>query len=80
MHDIDKVVSSRCAETEEGLERPKEMSPWQCRSRYQRRSLSRRLRKLTENSTPTESWTYQCTNILVMLMNPDHVAQSGLVM
>ena len=33
MHDTDKVVSSRCAETEEGLERPKEMSPSQYRSR-----------------------------------------------
>ena len=37
MHDIDKIVRSRCAETEEGLERPKEMSSWQYRSRYQRR-------------------------------------------
>ena len=37
VHDIDKIVSSRCAETEEGLERPKKMSPWQCRSRYQPR-------------------------------------------
>ena len=24
MRDVDKIVSSRCAETEEGLERPKE--------------------------------------------------------
>ena len=32
MHDIDKIVSSRCVETEEGLERPKEMSPWRYRS------------------------------------------------
>ena len=32
MHDIDKIVSNRCAETEEGLERPKEMSPWRYRS------------------------------------------------
>ena len=35
MHDIDKIVSSCCAETE----RPKKMSPWQYRSRDQPRRL-----------------------------------------
>ena len=59
VHDIDKIVSSRCVETEEVLERPKKMSPWQYRSRHQPRRLSRRLRKRTRNSTSTESWTYQ---------------------
>ena len=59
MLDFDKIVSSRCAETEEGLERPKKMSPWQYRGRYQPRRLSRRLRKRTKNSTSTESWTFQ---------------------
>ena len=39
MHDVDKIVSSCCAETE-GLERPKEVSPWQYRSKYKRRRLS----------------------------------------
>ena len=32
VHVIDKIASSCCAETEEGLERPKEMSPWRYRS------------------------------------------------
>ena len=41
MHDIAKIVSSRCVETQEGFERPKKMSPWQYRSRYQPRKLSR---------------------------------------
>ena len=79
MLDIDKVVSSRCAETEEGLERPKEMSSWQYISRYQRRGLPKRLRKRTKNSTSTESWMYQWTNSLVMLKTRDHVAQNGTV-
>ena len=40
MHDIDKIVSSRCAETEEGLKRPKKMSPWQYRARYKNADCS----------------------------------------
>ena len=78
-HDIDKIVSSRCVETQEELERPKEMSSWQYRSRYQLRRLTRRLQKRTQNSTSTESWMYQWTNSLVMLKTPDHVAQNDTV-
>ena len=29
MHDIDNIVRRCCAETKEGLKRPKEMNPWQ---------------------------------------------------
>ena len=54
----DKIVRRRCGGTEEGLERPKKMSPWQ-----------RRLRK---RSTSTESWTHQWTKSLVMLKTSDH--------
>ena len=68
MHDIDKIVGRRSADTEEGLERPKEMNPWQ-----------RRLRKRIWSSTSTESRTYQWTKSLVMLKTPDHVAQSVTV-
>ena len=78
MHDIDKIVSSRCVETEE-VERPKKMSPWEYRSRYQPRRVSRRLRKRTRNSTSTESWTYQQRESLVVLKTPDHVAQSATI-
>ena len=62
MHDIDKIVRRRSAETEEELERSTEMNPWQ-----------RRLRKRIWCSTSTESWTYQWTKSLVMLKTPDHV-------
>ena len=69
MHDIDKIVRRCCVETEEGLNGPKKMKPWQ-----------RRLRKRIWFSTSTESWTYQWTRSLLMLKTPDHVAQNATVM
>ena len=68
VHDTNKIARRSCAETEEGLKRPKKMEPWQ-----------RRLRKRTWYSTSTESWTYQWTRSLLMLKTPDHVAQSVTV-
>ena len=69
MHDIDKIVRRCCVETEEGLNGPNRMKPWQ-----------RRLRKRIWFSTSTESWTYQWTRSLLMLKTPDHVARSATVM
>ena len=69
MQDTDKIVRRCCAETEEGLKRPKRVNPWQ-----------RGLRKRTQCSSSTESWTYRWTKSQVMLETPDHVAQSATVM
>ena len=68
MHDIDKMVRRCCAETVEGLKRPKEMNPWQWR-----------LRKRIQCSTSTESKTYLWTKSPaqqhLLLKTLDHVAQ-----
>ena len=56
----DRANTGKITETEEGLKCPKEMDPWQCRSRFKHCRLPRRLRQRVERSTSSASWTYQC--------------------